>query len=101
VEGAAANELPDPVPEEIKQERFDRFMLKQQAISAERLREKVGREIEVIVDAVDANGAVGRSTADAPEIDGRVHMPGATDLSPGDWVRGVVSRSDEYDLWID
>ena len=101
VTGAAANELPDHVPEEIKKERYERFMLKQQAISTERLREKVGREIEVIVDSVDDEGAIGRSTADAPEIDGVVHMPGASDLVPGDWVRGVVSRSDEYDLWID
>ncbi|MEM6773223.1 MAG: 30S ribosomal protein S12 methylthiotransferase RimO [Pseudomonadota bacterium] len=101
VTGAAANELPNPVPEEVKKERYERFMLKQQAISTERLREKVGREIEVIVDDVDEHGATGRSTADAPEIDGVVHMPGARDLVPGDWVRGVVSRSDEYDLWIE
>jgi ribosomal protein S12 methylthiotransferase len=101
VAGAAANDLPDPVPEEVKAERHERFMLRQQAISRERLQEKVGREIEVIIDSVDATGAVGRSTADAPEIDGRVHLPGADDLTPGDWVRGVVSRADEYDLWID
>jgi ribosomal protein S12 methylthiotransferase len=101
VTGAAANELPDPVPEELKQERYARFMAKQQAISRARLQQKVGREIEVLVDEVDAEGAVGRSMADAPEIDGRVHMPGATDLVPGDWVRGVVSHADEYDLWID
>jgi len=101
VAGAAANELSDPVPEDLKQERYGRFMLRQQAISQQRLQEKVGREIEVIIDDVDAEGAIGRSTADAPEIDGRVHLPGATDLVPGDWVRGVVSRADEYDLWID
>jgi ribosomal protein S12 methylthiotransferase len=101
VTGAAANELPDPVPEELKQERYARFMAKQQAISRARLQQKVGREIEVLVDEVDAEGAVGRSMADAPEIDGRVHMPGATELVPGDWVRGVVSHADEYDLWID
>ncbi|MEO1080484.1 MAG: 30S ribosomal protein S12 methylthiotransferase RimO [Pseudomonadota bacterium] len=101
VTGAAANELPNPVPEEVKKERYERFMLKQQAISTERLRDKVGREIEVIVDDVDEQGATGRSTADAPEIDGVVHMPGASDLVAGDWVRGVVTRSDEYDLWIE
>ncbi|MEL7045027.1 MAG: 30S ribosomal protein S12 methylthiotransferase RimO [Pseudomonadota bacterium] len=101
VTGAAANELPNPVPEEVKKERYERFMLKQQAISTERLRDKVGREIEVIVDDVDEHGATGRSTADAPEIDGVVHMPGASDLVAGDWVCGVVTRSDEYDLWIE
>lgn len=101
VTGAAANDLPDAVPEDIKQERYARFMAKQQEISRSRLQQKVGREIEVLVDAVDGEGAVGRSAADAPEIDGRVHMPGATDLVPGDWVSGVVSHADEYDLWID
>jgi len=101
VDGAAANDLSDPVPDDVKEERYARFMEKQQAISAARMAEKVGREIEVIIDAVDDEGAVGRSTADAPEIDGRVHMPGATDLLPGEWVRGVVSRADEYDLWIE
>ncbi|MFK8040712.1 30S ribosomal protein S12 methylthiotransferase RimO [Congregibacter sp.] len=101
VTGAAANELADPVPEELKQERYERFMLRQQAISTRRLQNKVGRDIEVLIDSVDKNGAVGRSSADAPEIDGRVHIPGASDFNPGDWVRGTVSRADEYDLWID
>jgi ribosomal protein S12 methylthiotransferase len=76
-------------------------MLRQQAISEARLQAKVGREIEVLIDTVDAEGAIGRSSADAPEIDGRVHIPGATDLTPGDWVSCTVSRADEYDLWID
>ena len=101
MQGAAANELDGHVPEEVKQERHERFMLKQQAISERRLQEKVGREIEVLIDEVDESGAIGRSTADAPEIDGRVHMPGATDFVPGDWVSGVVTRADEYDLWIE
>jgi ribosomal protein S12 methylthiotransferase len=101
VTGAAANELADHVPDDIKQDRYERFMLRQQAISAARLQSKVGREIEILVDSVDADGAVGRSSADAPEIDGLVHMPGATDLQPGDWVAGTVSRADEYDLWIE
>lgn len=101
VAGAAANELSDPVPEEVKQERYARFMERQQAISAARLQARVGREIEVLVDHVDDEGATGRSSADAPEIDGVVHMPGATDLSPGDWVRGTVSGADDYDLWIE
>lgn len=101
VTGAAANELGDHVPDELKQERYERFMLRQQAISATRLQARVGREIEVLIDTVDHEGAIGRSSADAPEIDGRVHIPGASDLTPGDWVRGTVSRADEYDLWID
>lgn len=101
VQGAAANDLPDPVAEEVKQERHERFMLRQQAISAARLQNKVGREIEVLIDEVDTDGAIGRSMADAPEIDGKVFMPGAKDFLPGDWVSGTVSRADEYDLWID
>ncbi|GAB5414814.1 MAG: 30S ribosomal protein S12 methylthiotransferase RimO [Congregibacter sp.] len=101
VAGAAANELPDHVPEEIKQDRHARFMLRQQAISSARLQGKVGRDIEVIVDEVNNEGAIGRSMADAPEIDGKVYMPGATDLMPGEWVAGTVSRADEYDLWIE
>jgi len=101
VAGAAANDLPDPVPEALKQERYERFMERQQAISTRRLQGRVGREIEVLIDEVDEAGAIGRSSADAPEIDGRVHIPGASDLTPGDWVKGVVSRADEYDLWID
>ena len=72
VEGADANALPDRVPEEVKEERWNRFMQLQQQISAERLQEKVGREILVIIDEVDEEGAIGRSMADAPEIDGAV-----------------------------
>lgn len=100
VSGAAANELPDPVPEAMKEERYERFMLKQQAISTARLQQKIGREIDIIVDEVNEDGAVGRSSADAPEIDGRVYMEGATELVPGDWVRGTVTAADEYDLWV-
>jgi ribosomal protein S12 methylthiotransferase len=98
VTGAAANELPDPVPEAVKEERYQRFMLRQQAISAARLQAKIGREIEILIDEVDEHGAVGRSTADAPEIDGRVFLDGAVDLQPGDWVRATVTDADEYDL---
>ncbi len=76
-------------------------MLRQRAISRARLQAKVGRELEVLIDHVDDEGAVGRSSCDAPEIDGRVHIPGAGDLQPGDIVRGVISRADDYDLWID
>jgi ribosomal protein S12 methylthiotransferase len=99
VRGAAANELPDPVPEEVKQERWDRFMALQQDISAARLQAKIGRTIEILIDSVDEQGAIGRSTADAPEIDGKVYLDGITDLKPGDFVEAEVTGADEYDLW--
>ena len=99
VEGAGANALPDQIPEEVKEERWNRFMQLQQQISAERLQEKVGREILVIVDEVDEEGAIGRSMADAPEIDGAVYMNGETNVKPGDIIRVKVENADEYDLW--
>ena len=99
VEGAGANALPDQVPEEVKEERWNRFMQLQQQISAERLQEKVGREILVIVDEVDEEGAIGRSMADAPEIDGAVYLNGETNVKPGDVIRVKVENADEYDLW--
>ena len=99
VEGAGANDLPDQIPEEIKEERWNRFMQLQQQISAERLQEKVGREILVIVDEVDEEGAIGRSMADAPEIDGAVYLNGETKVKPGDIIRVKVENADEYDLW--
>jgi len=100
VKGAMANQLPDPVPEEVKQARWARFMSVQQGISAARLRDKIGRTIEVLIDEVDDSGAIGRSSADAPEIDGRVFLEGATGLQPGDLVEGEVTDADEYDLWV-
>lgn len=99
VEGATANELPDQVPEEVKEERWNRFMQLQQQISAERLQEKLGREILVMIDEVDEEGAIGRSMADAPEIDGAVYLNGETGVKPGDVVRVKVENADEYDLW--
>ncbi|MGL4566591.1 MAG: 30S ribosomal protein S12 methylthiotransferase RimO, partial [Halioglobus sp.] len=99
VKGAAANALPDPVPEEVKQERWDRFMALQQQISANRLQAKIGRTIEILIDSVDEQGAIGRSSADAPEIDGKVYLDGITDLNPGDFVEAEVTGADEYDLW--
>ena len=98
-EGADANALPDQVPEEVKEERWNRFMQLQQQISAERLQEKVGREILVIIDEVDEEGAIGRSMADAPEIDGAVYLNGETNVKPGDILRVKVEHADEYDLW--
>lgn len=101
VKGAAANDLPGAVPEEIKEERFHRFMAAQQEISADILKGWIGREIDVLVDTVDAEGAVGRSYADAPEIDGAVFLEAETGLKPGDMVRARVTGSDAYDLWAE
>jgi ribosomal protein S12 methylthiotransferase len=99
VGGAPANDLPDPVPEDVKQERLERFMQRQAAISAERLRRKVGSVQRVLVDEVGASVAVGRSRADAPEIDGRVQIAfGAAKLRPGEFVDVRIERSDEHDL---
>ncbi|MCF3097053.1 30S ribosomal protein S12 methylthiotransferase RimO [Aeromonas australiensis] len=99
VEGAKANELPDPVPEEIQEERFQRFMELQQQVSIRKLARKVGQEMTVIIDEVDEEGATGRSFADAPEIDGLVYLNGETGLKPGDMVKVRIDESDEYDLW--
>ncbi|MFQ1741408.1 30S ribosomal protein S12 methylthiotransferase RimO [Aeromonas veronii] len=99
VEGALANELPDPVPEAIQEERFQRFMELQQQVSIRKLARKVGQEMTVIIDEVDEEGATGRSFADAPEIDGLVYLNGETGLKPGDMVKVRIDESDEYDLW--
>jgi len=99
VKGARANDLPDPVPDEIKQERWDRFMALQQQISADKLQRKVGSTIEILIDEVNDEGAIGRSRADAPEIDGNVFLDGATGLQPGDFVEAEVTAASEYDLW--
>lgn len=99
VKGAVANQLPDAVPEEIKQERLARFMEVQSRISAERLESRLGRREQVLVDEVVDEGAVARSRADAPEIDGQVFIDGATHLKVGDWVDVVIEDADEHDLW--
>ncbi|MGH1438775.1 MAG: 30S ribosomal protein S12 methylthiotransferase RimO [Cellvibrionaceae bacterium] len=99
VEGAAANDLGDPVPEDIKEERLQRFMETQARISAERLQQKIGRTIEVLIDEVDEEGAIGRSKADAPEIDGMVYLNGEQAHQPGDIVLVEVTHADEHDLW--
>ena len=101
VSGAKANDLGLPqVPDEVKQERWERFMEAQQEISAEIFQGKVGREIDVLVDEIDEENeeAIARSPWDAPEIDGNVFIPGATDLSPGDMVRVRIVEAEEYDL---
>ncbi|MCT7359553.1 30S ribosomal protein S12 methylthiotransferase RimO [Thalassolituus pacificus] len=99
VEGAKANDLPDHVPEEIQQERFDRFMQAQQAISARKLQRKIGSRMTVIIDEVDEEGAVARSAADAPNIDGMVYLNDFFDCQPGDFVEVEIEHADEYDLW--
>ena len=99
VEGAKANELPDPVPEDVQEARFQRFMELQQQVSVRKLARKVGQEMTVLIDEVDEEGATGRSFADAPEIDGLVYLNGETGLKPGDMVKVRIDEADEYDLW--
>lgn len=99
VTGAAANELPNAVADEVKKERWQRFMEKQQAISAAKLQQKIGREIEVLVDHVEPGLVIARSNSDAPEIDGVVHIEGDYDLQPGDRLPVMVEDADDYDLW--
>ena len=99
VEGAKANELDGQVPEDIKEERYHRFMQLQQLISTQRLQDKIGRQLMVIIDEVDDEGAVGRSMADAPEIDGMVYLNGEFGVKPGDIVKVLIEHADEYDLW--
>ncbi|MEM9319426.1 MAG: 30S ribosomal protein S12 methylthiotransferase RimO [Pseudomonadota bacterium] len=100
VAGARSNALPDHVPEEIKAERFARFMEKAQAISAAKLAAKVGQQLEVIVDAIDQDGATCRTRGDAPEIDGNLFIDEGFDaLRPGDLVKVEVDEASDYDLW--
>ena len=102
VEGAPANDLNlDIVPDDVKQDRWDRFMAHQQAISAARLQMKIGKEIEVLIDEVDEQGAVGRCFFDAPEIDGNVFIATEKDIKPGDKIMCRVTDADEYDLWAE
>ena len=100
VEGAAANELPNPVPEAIKQARWEQFMALQQEISARKLRQKVGTTQSILIDTVTEDGSIGRTRADAPEIDGVVHLPGITEFRPGDLVEAEITSADDYDLWV-
>jgi ribosomal protein S12 methylthiotransferase len=99
VEGAAANAIDDAVPDEVKAERWHRFMAAQQEVSAELTAARVGSTIDVIVDEVHEEGAIGRSKWDAPEIDCSVFLSGATRVKAGDFVRARVANADEYDLW--
>ncbi|ABE49864.1 30S ribosomal protein S12 methylthiotransferase RimO [Methylobacillus flagellatus] len=99
VDGAAANALDNPVPEPLKQERLARFMEVQESISAEKQRRKIGRIETVLIDDIDGDQAIGRTAADAPEIDGVVYLSGADGLQPGDLVEAQIVNSDGHDLW--
>ncbi len=100
VQGAAANALGDPVPDAVKEDRWNRFMAVQNEISATIMASKVGREVDVLIDGIDTENdeAVGRSVWDAPEIDGNVFLPGETALNPGDIVRARIVEAEDYDL---
>ena len=99
VEGAKANALPDPVPAELREERRARFMAVQEEISRKRLKRKIGKTLKVLVDAVGENGALARSAADAPEIDGSVTITDGHALKLGDWASVRIDRADAHDLW--
>ena len=99
VEGAKANALPDPVPQALREERRARFMAVQEKISRRRLKRKIGKTLKVLVDSIDQNGALARSGADAPEIDGLVYISGGRELKPGDWATVKIERADAHDLW--
>ena len=101
VEGAPATEMADQVPEDVKEERFHRFMQLQQEISAERLKQKIGQTLDVIVDEIDDEGVIGRTKADAPEVDGLVYIENlsGTPVKVGEFIKVTITHSDEYDLW--
>ena len=101
VEGAPATEMAEQVPEEVKEERFHRFMQLQQEISAERLKQKIGQTLDVIVDEIDDEGIIGRTKADAPEVDGLVYIENlsCTPVKVGEFIKVTITHSDEYDLW--
>jgi ribosomal protein S12 methylthiotransferase len=100
VQGAAANSLPGAVPEEVKEERYARLMALTARISADKLQAKIGRTLDVLIDLADEEGgATGRSHADAPEIDGEVHLRDSAGLKPGDIVPVLIEDADEHDLF--
>ena len=101
VEGAPATEMADQVPEDVKEERFHRFMQLQQEISAKRLKQKIGKTLDVLVDEIDEEGIIGRSKADAPEVDGLVYVDNSSGINVkvGDVIKVTITNSDEYDLW--
>lgn len=101
VEGAVATEMAEQVPEEVKEERFHRFMQLQQQISAQRLQQKIGKTLPVMIDEIDEEGIIGRSMADAPEIDGVVYIDNISEqqVKVGEVVMATIHNTDEYDLW--
>jgi len=99
VEGAAANDLPDPVDEDVKEERWNRLMEFQRQISEQKMQAKIGKVFDIIIDEVDEEGAIGRTKGDAPEIDGEVFLNGECDLEPGDIVKAKIEHAEDYDLW--
>ncbi|SQH96698.1 30S ribosomal protein S12 methylthiotransferase RimO [Haemophilus haemolyticus] len=101
VEGAPATEMADQVPEDVKEERFHRFMQLQQEISTNRLKQKIGKTLDVLVDEIDEEGIIGRSKADAPEVDGLVYVDNLSGINVkvGDVIKVTITNSDEYDLW--
>ena len=101
VEGAPATEMADQVPEDVKEERFHRFMQLQQEISAERLKQKIGQTLDVIVDEIDDEGIIGRTKSDAPEVDGLVYIENLSGapVKVGEFIKVTITHSDEYDLW--
>jgi ribosomal protein S12 methylthiotransferase len=99
VEGAAANDLPDPVDEDVKEERWNRLMEFQRQISEDKMQAKIGKVFDVLIDEVDEEGAIGRTKGDAPEIDGEVYINGETDLEVGQIVSVKISHAEDYDLW--
>ena len=101
VEGASANDLPGALPEEVREERRQRLMEFQEDISTQRLEEKIDREMIVLVDEVDEDGAVARSEGDAPDIDGLVHILDGQDLEVGDFVRVRITDCDVHDLYAE
>jgi ribosomal protein S12 methylthiotransferase len=101
VEGAKANTIDGAVPEDVKEERWHRFMAVQKDVSCAQLEKKVGQVIDVLVDEVDEDGAIARSKWDAPEIDGNVFLNGERDVKVGDLVRVKVVEAGDYDLWAE
>lgn len=101
VEGAKANAIDGAVPDEVKEERWHRFMAVQKDVSSAQLERKLGQTIDVLIDEVDEDGAIGRSKWDAPEIDGNVFLNGERDVKAGDIVRAKVVEAGDYDLWAE
>lgn len=99
VDGAPASEIEPQIPEDIKQERYDRLMQLQQKISTDKLQKRIGSTMKVLIDNLDEEGAIGRTYADAPEIDGVVYLNGEFDVKAGEIVDVLIEHADEYDLW--